>query len=362
MRILQLITQTKVGGAESFALNLAVALQARGHEVRILAHRDNGPLFARAPHGLSYGACPRRSRLDLRLFPFLQRHVRDFQPDVIHAHNFPANTWARVLGHLHPRVKIVCHEHSGTIRQRPLRRFLIDRLLNGRTALYLAVSGEIVTALHRARVIAPDKVHELAVGIDIARFASAQADEARLPEGARGRPRALQLASLIRVKNHRMVLEAFAPVAAATEAVLLLAGDGPLRGEIEARIAQPDLQGRVFPLGLRSDVPELLSLSTAFVLSSRTEGMPLALLESMAAGVCPVVPAVGAIPQLVQSGENGLLYPAGDQAALSAALLETFRDPATAHARGERGRAIVAERYSITTIAALVEAHYRSVL
>ncbi len=362
MRILQLVSQTKVGGAESFALLLSAALQARGHQVRILAHRDNGPLFARVPPGLSHDACPRRSRADLRLFGFLQRHVRDFRPDIIHGHNYPAHTWARVLGHLHPRVRIICHEHSGKIGRRPRRRFLLDRMLNGRTALYFAVSEEIAAVLRQARVIAPDRIRELPVGIDVSAFANATADESTLPDGARGRPRALQVASLIPIKNHRLVLEAFARVTAATEAVLVLAGDGPLRGEIEARIARPDLRGRVFVLGHRPDVAGLLSLSTAFVLSSSAEGMPLSLLEAMAAEVCPVVPEVGAIPRLVRPGENGFLFPAGDLDGLSAALRAALADPAGARVLGARGRAIVEEHYSIASVAAQVEAHYQRVL
>jgi len=359
VRILQLVTQTKVGGAESFALELSAALMRRGHDVRLLAHRDNGPLLERAPVGLSHAAFRRSSRLDLRLFPFLERHVREFQPEIIHGHNFPANTWARVLGMLHPGIRIVCHEHSGKIGQRPGRRFLIDRLLNRGTSRVFAVSEEIVAVLCRMRVIAPEKITFLPVGIDVARFAAAQADESILPEAARGRPRALQVASFIPVKNHRLVLDAFAAITRESDAVLLLAGDGPLRAEIEARVQQPDLAGRVFLLGLRADVAALLSLSTAFVLSSSAEGMPLSLLEAMAAGVCPVVPAVGAIPTLVKDGTNGLLFTANDRDGLSRALRSALMDPAAAAAIGGRGREVVRERYSIDAIARELEAEYQ---
>ncbi|MCC7140560.1 MAG: glycosyltransferase family 4 protein [Candidatus Eisenbacteria bacterium] len=361
MRILQIVTQTKVGGAESFALSLSGALARRGHEVRLLANRDNGPLLERTPPGVSAFACRRSSRLDLGIIPFLERHLGEFRPEIVHGHNFPANTWARALGFLHPRLRIVCHEHSGKIGKRPGRRFAIDRILNRRTSLVFAVSEEIVQVLRRARVIDPGRIHHLAVGIDVSRYGNARGDESILPEAARGRARALQVASLIPVKNHRLVLEAFAPVAASTDAVLLLAGDGPLRGEIEERIARPDLRGRVILLGLRSDVAELLSLSTAFVLSSSAEGMPLSLLEAMAAGVCPIVPAVGAIPSLVTDGESGFLFTADQQAGLSAALQRALADPAAAQALGAHGRARVAERYSIDAIAAQVEEHYRKI-
>ncbi len=358
MRILQLVTQTKVGGAESFALSLSAALARRGHEVRILAHRDNGPLFERADSSVSHAAFRRSSRLDVRLFGFLQKHVNAFRPDVIHGHNFPANTWARLLGSLHPRVLIVCHEHSGKIGSRPARRFLLDRLLNRRTAIVFAVSNEIVEVLRRSHVIAPEKIHALPVGIDLERYARATADESMLPVEAQGRPRALQVASFIPVKNHQLVLDAFAPVAAETGAALLLAGDGPLRPEIEERIARPDLRGRVFLLGLRSDVPELLALSTAFVLSSSAEGMPLSLLEAMAAGVCPVVPAVGAIPSLVSTGENGFLFEPNDREGLTRALRSALAAPQDARRIGAKGREVVAGRYSIDVIAERVERHY----
>lgn len=366
MRILQLVTQTKVGGAESFALFLSVALERRGHTVRLLAHRQNGPLFELAPPGLERAACPRTSRLDPRLPFFLARHLREFRPDVIHGHNFPANFWARMMGAFFRAPKIVCHEHSGRILARAENRFVIDRLLNGRTSFVVPVSEEIAQVLRVKRVIAPEKIRRVPVGIDTARFripsadgsAGGLADEAILPEEARGRPRALHVASFLPVKNHTLLLEAFVGVAAATRGVLLLAGDGPLRATIEERVARPDLSGRVFLLGHRSDIPALLSLSSVFVLPSEAEGLPLSILEAMAAGVMPIASRVGAIPEVVADGVVGRLFAPGDRRALTDALLEAFRDPERAARMGALGRAEVEAKYSIDAVASEIEALY----
>ena len=120
---------------------------------------------------------------------------------------------------------------------------------------------------------------------------------------------------------------------------LLLAGDGPLRAKLEEAVQTHGLAGRVYFLGVRSDVPQLLKAVDVFALTSVCEAASLTLLEAMAAGLPVVVTAVGGNPEMVRDGVEGLLVPRGDEEAVASALLRLLDQPAVAESMGSAGRA-----------------------
>jgi glycosyltransferase involved in cell wall biosynthesis len=127
----------------------------------------------------------------------------------------------------------------------------------------------------------------------------------------------------------------------------LVVGDGPERASVETAIAAQDGRAPVELLGDRSDVGELLADADVFVLSSRSEGMPLSILEAMAVGLPVVASSVGGIPELVRDGETGRLVPPGNEEALAAALRETLSDPELRARLGAAGRQRVMEHFSV---------------
>jgi len=140
------------------------------------------------------------------------------------------------------------------------------------------------------------------------------------------------------------------------EARLVLVGDGPQRGEVEAAVARAGLDARVHLLGLRRDVPELLRAFDAFVLASRWEGLPRVFPQAMAAGLPIVATRVDGAPDAVTPGENGWLVDVGDVAALAGRMADLAADPAAARRMGEAGRARVGEfsaRRMVDELAAL---------
>ncbi len=151
------------------------------------------------------------------------------------------------------------------------------------------------------------------------------------------------------VKDHRMLIDAFAQVAAArSDADLLLAGDGPLRAELEDQVRSLGLMGRVQFLGVRHDVPELLAASNVFALTSVSEAASLTLLEAMASGVPVVVTRVGGNPEIVREGTDGYLVPRGDAATAGARILELVNDPARARAMGQSAQTRVRDRFTLS--------------
>jgi glycosyltransferase involved in cell wall biosynthesis len=141
-----------------------------------------------------------------------------------------------------------------------------------------------------------------------------------------------------------------------------LIGDGPLRAELEALTADLNLTDRVRFLGSRDDVAALLVAADVAVLSSRSEGLSLALLEAMAAGKPVVATRVGGNPEVLTDGETGRLVPPADPEALAAALLEVLDQPGQAAALGRAARSRVVERFSLRGMVTQYEQVYERLL
>ena len=143
---------------------------------------------------------------------------------------------------------------------------------------------------------------------------------------------------------------------------LSLVGDGPCRGELEGLVRSLDLSDEISFLGWREDVPALLMHADMYVLASYTEGMPLSILEAMAAGLPVVATAVGGVPELVQDGVTGLLVPPRDPQALAGAMSRLVKDPALRRRMGEAGRRRVEEHFSFDRMVQQYEDLYRELL
>ncbi len=163
------------------------------------------------------------------------------------------------------------------------------------------------------------------------------------------------------VKDHRMLLHAFAELLKTHPDVdLLLAGDGPLRRELEQQCGELKIADRVKFLGVRSDVPNLLQAADVFTLTSLSEAASLTLLEAMASGLPVVVTNVGGNPEIVRDGREGLLVPRGDATAAAAAFRILFDDPELAARLGAAGPKRVHDHFQLEqTIDAYAELYER---
>jgi glycosyltransferase involved in cell wall biosynthesis len=133
----------------------------------------------------------------------------------------------------------------------------------------------------------------------------------------------------------------------AFEAVIV--GDGPDRAAVESEVRRLDVESVVQLAGERNDVPELLAASHVFVLSSLSEGLPLSILEAMAAGLPVVATNVGGVSELVLDGETGFLVPPGDPRSLAGAIERLLDDSALRARLGAAGRIRVEERFDLAS-------------
>jgi glycosyltransferase involved in cell wall biosynthesis len=168
------------------------------------------------------------------------------------------------------------------------------------------------------------------------------------------------VAKFLEQKGHRILLDALPPVLADhSELHVLLAGEGPLRAQLEQQAATDGMAARVHFLGNRRDLPRILAASDLFVLPSLWEGLPMALLEAMASRLPVVATNVSGSREVLADGDAGILASPGDPRALTAAIAGLLSDPARAAAMGQVGRERVELHYSAAGQAARHAELYR---
>ncbi len=176
-------------------------------------------------------------------------------------------------------------------------------------------------------------------------------------------PILLNVARMVPQKGQQYLLQAMPQVLAQFPRTrLLIAGEGPMRGELEALIQELGLQQAVTLLGPRTDVRDLLALCDVFVFPSLFEGLGNALVEATGMGKPCVASRVGPIPEVVEHGKSGLLVPSGSPQELAQAIIQVAGDRERAAAMGRRGREIALERFHIRRNIEKFEQTYTRVL
>lgn len=330
-RVLVLVTLAEVGGAQTYVMSLLPALTER-YDVTVAAWGP-GPLVesARAA-GAEYVAL-RHVRRELSPVhdPLgvmeLVRLMRRIRPDLVHANSSKAGVLGRLAAAI-ARVPVrvfTVHGWAFKATHGPASAAYLwaDRLMRPLTTATICVSETERSAGIAASTCGDDAV-VIANAVDVA-----SADQAPLDGDP---PHVLSAGRLKEPKDFVTLARALQLVDVPFTAAI--AGDGPDRAAVEAALA-----GRAVVLGERSDVPALLAAADVFVLSSTSEGMPMTVIEAMAAGLPVVASDVGGMRELVEHGVTGLLVPARDADALAGALADLLADPARRRAMGAAGHA-----------------------
>jgi glycosyltransferase involved in cell wall biosynthesis len=209
-------------------------------------------------------------------------------------------------------------------------------------------SGEAIRRMVVEAGVPPERVVAIPAGVNLEAFPFG----ARAPDTARalglGQPVIGSVAMFRGSKGHPQLLQAFAMVREKRPgASLLLVGDGIRRAWVEQLAREAHLGEAVVFTGFRPDVPALLGTMDCFAqASTRTEGVPQALLQAFAAGVPVVASRIGGIPEVVIDGETGLLVPSESPEALAAGIERVLDDPEAAAQRARAARALVEARFS----------------
>jgi glycosyltransferase involved in cell wall biosynthesis len=347
------------GGAESVVVE-HVRHAAPDLELLVCALNHDGPAFeaARAAGARTFRLAKHGASDGLRQLADLMRRER---VDLVNGHNATGGLYAALAARM-AGVKVVFRtEHTIHFPGRHSALYpLLEPLSTVLTRRVVCVCQAVLES-HVSRLPwAARRFVTVANGISSAAHTRPRG-AIRSELGIDGdTPVVLSIGSLSPQKAHHHLIDAFATIAATQpSARLMVAGDGPLRETLTARIAAHGLEGRVRLLGARDDAADLLEACDLFVLSSEREGLPITLIEAMRAGRACVSTRIGGTAEAVDDGVTGRLVPPGDGGALGAALSALLADPTLRDRMGEAGRRRWRERFTAERMVNNTESLYR---
>lgn len=345
LAITHVVENLERGGLERAVIDLVLAQREAGDRPRVVCLFEPGALASElTSRGIEVSACRKGGGFD---FAALRRLRALFATDdpatVVHTHNLLAHDHAALALLGYRRKALVNTRHSMGGRHSGLLRMTLYRLSMSRTGHVVAVSEAVGRSLVARERLAAGKIVSVPNGIPIETFTAASPSARERLAAMLGVDAGHSIVGFVGrlnwAKDLPTMLRAFALVRARRPGcVLVLVGDGVLRGELEALAQAEGIAAHVRFLGDRGDVRELLQGFDLFAMSSVTEGYSIALLEAAATGLPIVATAVGGNAEIAREGVNGRIVPPGDPAALAAAIGDVLASPATAADMGRRGR------------------------
>lgn len=331
MKVLQLIDSLEAGGAERMAVQIANELAVAGHNSYLCATRKEGLLKETINETVTYLFAQKNGKLGILATLKIRSFIKHHKIELIHAHGTSFFTAALVKMTM-PRLKLVWHDHYGNaahLHKRPVFILNITScFFNGIISVNEDLRAWSVKNLSTQKVVY------------FRNFISKEDNRSVLPDfinlpGIYNR-RIVQLANLRAQKDHLTLFMAFKKVLVLKPGwVLLLVGqdfNDSYAATLRKWVQTHSLENSIFFLGSRNDVTAILKESTIGVLSSKSEGLPVALLEYGMAGLPVVVTDVGACKEVVN--DLGSVVPPKNVAQLATALLEVIEDPLKAKEQG----------------------------
>lgn len=372
--ILWVIDSLGVGGAEQLLVNLVIPLRARGFPVTV-AHlyptEELAPALRERGADVVWLGAKTRAGLP-RAVVRLMRLARDVQPALVHAHLFDSSMVTRACrGAMRTPLLQSYHNlsyaYDEQTRGRTSPRERLDRLTRSRVDGVVAVS-EAVAADCRARFgVQPRVIHN---GVDVRALADPQGGTGLWDGTPEATTRVVSIGRIERRKGQDIAGDAVRLLRAeGRDLELVLVGGAHDPEVLRHALGQDEGEGGVRFVGPRDDVPAILGEAHIMLNTSRTEGLPLTVLEAMAAGRPIVATRVGGVGELITHGESGLLVEPGEPQAVAHAVAQALRtlmdDPERATAMGQRAQATARERFSAEVCAdqyaeeyaRLIEAH-----
>lgn len=367
LTICQLLIGLGMGGAEVLAARMARRLNGRFRF--IFACLDEQGVLGEdlRAEGFPVHVLGRQPGVDCRCGRRLASLLKSEGVSLVHAHQYTPFFYAAASRLPRRTPPVVFTEHGRWFPDFPRpKRIAANRVLLGRRDRVVGVGEAVRQALIHNEGINPRRVEVIYNGIDLDAYDETedQAAEVRREIGVGADDFVvIQVARLDHLKDHVTAVETHRQVVAQSpDAKLVLVGEGPERPKIEEAIRSRGLESSVILLGLRKDIPRLVRASDLFLLTSVSEGIPLTLIEAMAARKPVVSTRVGGVGEVVEEGKTGLLAPSGDAATLAGQILTLAGDPALRTEYGRLGRLRAEELFSETQMMERYDRLYRETI
>lgn len=361
MRILHIIESLDFGGAEKVTVSLANGM-AQSHDVTICCLKRVGVLGAQADKRVRILCLDKGEGNDYLLPLRLARLIRKYAFDVVHTHNWAVFLEGGLAGLL-AGTRVLMHTvHGPYADYAPSRlsllkiaiRHAFERRLTRRFRSIATVSDAIRGYIEKDIRIPAHYLTTVHNGIPAT-------NRSFIPRPERPHVTFMTVGRLAPIKNHALMLRAFHTVSKLNPNVrLVIVGDGPERPALERYIREHSLDDKVTLSGFRDDIDLLLHEADVFLLTSHYEGISIALLEAMRAGLPTIGTAVGGIPETIIDGKTGLLVAPDNQETLVKAMATLADSKTRRNDMGQRGYDYFIKEFSLTTMLSRYEKLYVS--
>jgi glycosyltransferase involved in cell wall biosynthesis len=352
MKIIQIIPQFSVGGAEIMCETLSLALAALGHQVIVVSLYDYHSVITERLEaaGLDVRYLGKKRGVDLCVLHRLRKLLRAERPDAVHSHLYaseyvvPAAMLAGVRRRVHTLHNVAQKENGRAGR-------LLNRLFfHACRTVPVALSELVRDTVVEEYGLKKERIPVIFNGIDLSKC------QEKETYARQGNFTVLHIGRFVETKNHLGLLRAFALLHEAhPDSELHLIGEGELMASVKQYAAECGLQDCVRFLGLQDKVHGFLQQADVFVLPSLYEGVPMTLIEAMGSGLPIVASAVGGVPDMLD-GESALLVPP-EETAVANALLAYYTDEALRRSHGENAKQRAADFSDITMAKRYVEVY-----
>lgn len=365
LKVLHIIGGGEFGGAEQHVLTLLRFIDRQRVDAR-LACLFAAPLAVEARReGIPTEVFVMRGKLDFSQVADIASYLKKEQIEIVHTHGVRANLIGRLAAGIAHTPHVVTTVHSVLALDYPRRP---DRWINrfcewitGRwTEKFIAVSGGLARELISGGLPA-NKVVVIHNGLDLRRFRRGDGAKIRAEFGLGGeQPLVGVVARMHPVKGHEAFLKAALQVSAEfPQARFFIVGCGHHRPALEALVDALGLREAVIFTGFRQDVEDILAALDLLVVPSLSEGFGLTAVEAMALGKPVLATRVGGLPEIIDSGQNGLLALPGDPDALANGMLFLLNNPDGAARMAAAGRHTAEEKFSAGFMAEQTTALYQ---
>lgn len=353
IKILHVIDSLAVGGMERVVIDVVNGLDQARFEQMVCCLSRRGEAAALLREGIRCIDLGKGAKAD-RLMPLkIARAIRQAEPDIVHSQSWSGVDTA-IAKLMTPGVKLVHSEHGRHVpylQAESLKRKIARRGLYHLADAVFAISAEVRAFYCRETGFSASRMLVIPNGIDARRMDEASRSGAREEFGIAADDFVIgTVARLDATKNTMMLIRAFAKLQRGQQnpdLKLLIVGDGAERVALESYAAKHGLNRAIIFTGQRQDVSHLLGAMNVFALSSLSEGMPLTVLEAMAAWLPVVATNVGALPEMVEDGATGFLIEPENEMAMAERLALFQQNRALAKSFGEAARRKVEREFSL---------------
>lgn len=374
--VIHLITRLIVGGAQENTLYTAALLDPTRFSVQILSGAQTGTegslIEEVRQQGIQLTILPDLVRQispvhDLLALLKLIRYLRKSRCKVLHTHSSKAGILGRLAGRIAGTPVIIHTVHGWSFHEYMspwLRKtyIFLERWMADSCQALIAVSQKDIEKGLQASIGRPQQYHLIRSAIPMEQFDPAHYDRQIIRQSLGIPDDAVVVGNIGRFSPQKNPLDwvRVASLIAAREekAFFLLVGDGPMRAEVEEHLDQTGIRKRTILTGLRRDIPQLLAAMDIFLITSLWEGLPRVIPQAMAMGLPVLANSADGVQEIIQNGENGYLFQAGEIEQMAEVCVQLMHDPDQRMDLGQRGRESVLQAFDLQRMIEQITALY----